>query len=71
MPLYYLLLAEEMGAEAYWSFPPRYSFVKIQDEKGDWYNLELTCKAILSDTHYMNSSYIKAEALQSKIYLEP
>jgi len=71
MPLYYLVLAEEMGAEAYWSFSPRHSFVKIQDDKGDWHNLELTCKAILSDTHYMNSSYIKAEALQSKIYLEP
>ena len=71
MPLYYLVLAEEMGAEAYWSFSPRHSFVKIQDDKGDWHNLELTCKAILSDTHYMNSSYIKSEALQSKIYLEP
>ncbi len=71
MPLYYLVLAEEMGAEAYWSFSPRHSFVKIQDEKGNWHNLELTCKAILSDTHYMNSSYIKAEALQNKIYLEP
>lgn len=71
MPLYYLVLAEEMGGEAYWSFSPRHSFVKIQDEKGNWHNLELTCKAILSDTHYMNSSYIKAEALQNKIYLEP
>ncbi len=71
MPLYYLVLAEEMEAEAYWSFSPRHSFVKIQDEKGNWHNLELTCRAILSDTHYMNSSYIKAEALQSKIYLEP
>lgn len=71
MPLYYLVLAEEMGAEAYWSFSPRHSFVKIQDEKGDWHNIELTAKAILSDTHYMNSSYIKAEALQNKIYLEP
>lgn len=71
MPLYYLVLAETIGAEAYWSFSPRHSFVKIQDEKGDWYNLELTCKAILSDTHYMNSSYIKSEALQNKIYLEP
>lgn len=71
MPLYYLVLAEEMGAEAYWSFSPRHSFVKIQDDKGNWHNLELTCKAILSDTHYMNNSYIKAEALQSKIYLEP
>lgn len=71
MPLYYLVLAEEMRADAYWSFSPRHSFVKIQDEKGDWHNLELTCKAILSDTHYMNSSYIKAESLQNKIYLEP
>lgn len=71
MPLYYLVLAEEMGTEAYWSFSPRHSFVKIQDEVGNWYNLELTCKALLSDTHYMNSSYIKAEALQNKIYLEP
>lgn len=71
MPLYYLVLAEEMEAEAYWSFSPRHSFVKIQDKKGDWHNLELTAKAILSDTHYMNSSYIKAEALQNKIYLEP
>lgn len=71
MPLYYLVLAEEMGADAYWSFSPRHSFVKIQDKKGGWHNLELTARAILSDTHYMNSSYIKAEALQNKIYLEP
>ncbi|MFT3995758.1 MAG: hypothetical protein QM660_15720, partial [Dysgonomonas sp.] len=71
MPLYYLVLAEEMNAEAYWSFSPRHSFVKIQDKKGNWHNLELTAKAILSDTHYMNNSYIKAEALQNKIYLEP
>ena len=71
MPLYYLVLAEEIGAEAYWSFSPRHSFVKIQDEEGLWYNLELTCKAILSDAHYMNNSYIKAEAIQNRIYLEP
>lgn len=71
IPLYYLVLAEQIEAEAYWSFSPRHSFVKIQDERGVWHNLELTCKAILSDTHYMNNSYIKAEALQNKIYLEP
>lgn len=71
MPLYYLVLAEEMGAEAFWSFSPKHSFVKIQDEQGLWYNLELTCKAVLSDAHYINNSYIKAEALQNRIYLEP
>lgn len=71
MPLYYLVLAEEIGANAYWSFSPLHSFVKIQDEKGVWYNMELTCKSILTDTHYMNSSYIKSEALRNRIYLEP
>lgn len=71
MPLYYLILAEQMNAEAYLSFSPKHSFVKIQDEKGAWYNVELTCKAILSDAHYMNNSYIKAEAIRNRIYLEP
>ncbi|MDR3287344.1 MAG: hypothetical protein LBT27_07870 [Prevotellaceae bacterium] len=71
MPLYYLILAEELNTEAYWSLSPLHSFIKIQDEKQAWYNLELTCGAILSDTHYMNSGYIKAEAIRNKIYLEP
>lgn len=71
MPLYYLVLAEAMNTNAYWAFSPHHSFVKIKDEEGIWYNLELTCKAILSDAHYMNNSYIKAEAIQNRIYLEP
>lgn len=71
MPLYYLVLAEAIEAEAYWSFSPHHSFVKIQDKENVWYNLELTCKAILSDAHYMNNSYIKSEAIQNRIYLEP
>jgi len=71
MPLYYLVLAEKIGAQAYWAFSPQHSFVKIQDEKDTWYNLELTCGAILSDAHYMNSSYIKAEAIRNRLYLEP
>ena len=71
MPLYYLVLAEAIGAEAYWSFSPHHSFVKIKDEDGRWYNLELTCNAVLSDAHYMNHSYIKAEAIRNRLYLEP
>jgi hypothetical protein len=71
MPLYYLVLAEKMEAKAYWSFSPQHSFVKIQDKNGAWYNIELTCNAILSDAHYMNSSYIKAEAIRNRLYLEP
>lgn len=71
MPLYYLALAEQLGAEAYWSFSPRHSYVKIKDDKGNWYNLELTNGHIMSDAHYMNNSYIKSEALKNKIYMVP
>ena len=71
MPSYYLVLAEKMGAKAHWAFSPQHSFIKIQDNNGRWYNLELTCNSILSDAHYMNSSYIKAEAIRNRIYLEP
>ena len=71
MPLYYLILAEAMGAEAYLAFSPHHSFIKIKDENGRWHNLELTCNSILSDAHYVNHSYIKAEAIRNRLYLEP
>ncbi len=70
MPLYYLAIAEQLGVEAYRAFSPRHSFVRIQDDMGEWHNIELTNGHIMSDAHYMNNSYIKAEALQSKIYME-
>ncbi len=71
MPLYYLILTETMGAEAYWAQAPHHGFVKIKDENNAWYNIELTCSAILSDAHYVNHNYIKAEAIRSKLYLNP
>ncbi len=71
MPLLYLILAKEMGAEAYLSYSPRHSFIKIKDQNNSWYNIELTCGYFLSDQHYMNSSFIKAEAIRNKIYLHP
>lgn len=71
MPLLYLIIAEKLGAEAYLSYSPMHSFVKIKDDKGAWYNLELTCRYILSDYHYMNNSYIKSEAIRNQLYLTP
>lgn len=71
MPLLYLIMAERMDTEAYLSYAPRHSFIKIRDDKGAWYNLELTCRSVLSDYHYINSSYIKSEAIRNKLYLTP
>ena len=71
MPLLYLMMAERMDAEAYLSYAPKHMFIKIKDDKGAWYNLELTCRSVLSDYHYMNGSYIKSEAVRNGLYLVP
>lgn len=71
MPLLYLIVAEKLGAEAYLSYAPKHSMVKIKDNKGRWYNLELTCRYIMSDNHYINSGLIKSQAIRSGLYLSP
>ncbi len=71
MPLLYLMIAEKLGAEAYLSYAPLHSFVKIRDKKGKWYNLEITNRYMLSDGHYMNHNYIKSRGIKSKIYMSP
>lgn len=71
MPLLYLMIAEKLGAEAYLSYAPLHSFVKIRDKKGKWYNLEITNRYMLSDGHYMNHNYIKSGGIKSKIYMSP
>jgi hypothetical protein len=70
MPLLYLILAEEIGAEAYLSTSPNHSFIKFKDENNKWYNIELTNGMFTTPSFMINSGYIKAEALQNKIYLQ-
>jgi hypothetical protein len=71
LPLLYLILAEEMGTKAYLSRSPMHSFIKFQDDKRNWHNIELTCGGIFSDYRYMSYEFIKAEAVRHKIYMQP
>lgn len=71
LPLLYLILAEEIGTKAHLAFSPSHSYIKIQDELGNWYNLELTNHAITSDQFITYSGYIKSEALMNKVYMHP
>lgn len=71
LPLLYLILAEEIGAEAYLSLSPNHTYIKFQDEKGKWYNLELTNGMFTTNSFILNSGFIKAEAMQSQIYMQP
>ena len=70
LPQLYLAVAQEMGAKAYLSFSPMHSYVKIKDDKGQWYNVELTNGLFISDAAILESGFIKSEAIHSKIYMD-
>jgi hypothetical protein len=70
MPLLYLTLAEEIKAEAYLSISPNHSYIMFQDENKKWYNLELTNGMYTVSSFILNSGFIRAEAMQNKIYMQ-
>lgn len=70
MPLLFLLLVEELGGEAFLSFSPEHSFIKVKNGKGGFYNFELTNGKIMSDALIVASGYIKSEAIRNGIFLD-
>lgn len=70
LPLLYLILAEEVGAEAYLVLSPNHSFVTFPLPTGGWQNVELTSDMLTSDVFVLQSGFVKAEALQNKIYMQ-
>jgi len=71
LPLLYLILSEELNAKAHLAFSPSHTYIKFADERGQWTNLELTNGRITSDHFIIGSGFIKAEAIRSKIYMQP
>jgi len=70
LPLFYLILAQEIKAESYLTFSPNHSFIRFKAEKGGWYNAELTSGSIISDAAILESGYVKSEAVRNGIYMD-
>lgn len=70
MPLLYLILAEEIKAEAFLSVSPNHTYIRFPDDKGKWFNIELTNGMFSTASYILQSGYIKSEALQNKIYMQ-
>jgi hypothetical protein len=70
LPRLYLILAEEIGAEAFLSLSPNHSYIKFRDEDDNWYNVELTNGMFTTESMILQSGFIKSEALQSGIYMQ-
>jgi hypothetical protein len=70
LPLLYLILCEETGAEASLAYSPSHSYIKFKDNSGTWHNLELTNGSIVTDAHIIGSGYVTAEAVKNGTYLK-
>ncbi|MDT0648152.1 hypothetical protein RM545_15765 [Zunongwangia sp. F260] len=70
LPRLYLILAEEIGAEAFLSLSPNHSYIKFRDEEDNWFNVELTNGMFTTDSSILQSGFIKSEALQNEIYMQ-
>jgi hypothetical protein len=70
MPLLYLLMAEQLGTEAFWAFAPNHSYVKFRDAQGQFHNFETTNGHFASDAWIMASGYVKANAVAQRSYLD-
>lgn len=70
MPLLYLILAEQLGTKANLVMSPNHSYIRFEDSEGQMQSIELTNGMFSTDTFVLNSGYIKAEGLQSGIYMK-
>lgn len=70
MPLLYLILAEQIGAEAFLVVSPNHSYIRFKDEDGEVLSVELTNGTFSANSFVLNSGYIKAEALKNKLYMQ-
>lgn len=70
LPTTYLLLSEQLGAEAYLSYAPLHSFIKFPDDKGTIHNYEPTSHFEISDQWYADRLRISPKAYKNRIYLD-
>jgi hypothetical protein len=71
MPLLYLILCDEIGAEANLAFSPMHSYIKFKDQSNNWYNIELTRGWLVTDAFIIGSGYITSEAIKNGTYMQP
>ena len=75
LPMYYKILAEAIGAEAYIVYLPRHTFIRYRNYDKlypeDWVNVELTTHQIVPESFYREQHNITDSMMESKLYLHP
>ena len=75
LPLYYRVLAETIGADAYISFAPKHSFIRYRNEDNlfpePWVNVEITTHQIQPEFWIIEHTGINKTMIEKKVYMHP
>lgn len=70
MPYLYKMIMDQLGQPAYLSLAPNHIYIKVQNKRVGWYNIELTCGDFPTDAWLTASGYIHTDALRNGIYMD-
>jgi hypothetical protein len=69
MPFLYKIIMNELGYESHLALAPNHIYIKANNKKVGWYNIELTCADFPTDAWYAASGYIHTDAIRNGIYM--
>lgn len=69
MPFLYKIIMDELGYESHLALAPNHIYIKANNKKVGWYNIELTCADFPTDAWYAASGYIHTDAIRNGIYM--
>lgn len=70
LPILYKLIMNELGEEAHLALSPNHMYIKVNNKRVGWYNIELTNGDFPTDAWIMASSYIHLDAITNGIYMK-
>ena len=70
LPYLYKIIMDELGEKSYLSLCPNHLYIKVQNEKMGWYNIELTNSNFPTDAYLMSSGYVHIDAIRNGIYMK-
>jgi len=69
LPYLYKIIMDELGYECHLALAPNHIYIKANNKKVGWYNIELTCADFPTDAWYAASGYIHTDAIRNGIYM--
>lgn len=69
LPYLYKIIMDELGYKSHLALAPNHIYIKANNKKVGWYNIELTCGDFPTDAWLMASGYIHIDAIRNGIYM--